>query len=89
MRIYKSFRSGNRITLFNGDCIDLLKSMPDESVDLVVTSPPYCIGKAYEDPHDDIETFKTLHTNIFNDMYTPHRFSPYRETKSDRNSAIF
>lgn len=69
MRIYKSFRSGNRITLFNGDCIDLLKSMPDESVDLVVTSPPYCIGKAYEDPHDDIETFKTLHTNIFNDMY--------------------
>ena len=43
--------------------------MPDESVDLVVTSPPYCIGKAYEDPHDDIETFKTLHTNIFNDMY--------------------
>lgn len=67
MRIYKSFRSGNRITLFNGDCIDLLKSMPDESVDLVVTSPPYCIGKAYEDPHDDIETFKTLHTNIFND----------------------
>lgn len=69
MRIYKSFRSGNRITLFNGDCIDFLKSMPDESVDLVATSPPYCIGKAYEDPHDDIETFKTLHTNIFNDMY--------------------
>ena len=69
MRIYKSFRSGNRITLFNGDCIDLLKSMPDESVDLVVTSPPYCIGKAYEDPHDDIETFKTLHTNIFNDIF--------------------
>ena len=73
MRIYKSFRSGNRITLFNGDCIDLLKSMPDESVDLVVTSPPYCIGKAYEDPHDDIETFKTLHTNIFNDMYRVDR----------------
>ena len=69
MRIYKSFRIGNKITLFNGDCIDLLKSMPDESVDLVVTSPPYCIGKAYEDPHDDIETFETLHTNIFNDMY--------------------
>lgn len=69
MRIYKSFQSGNQITLFNGDCIDLLKSMPDNSVDLIITSPPYCMGKAYEDPHDDIETFKTLHINIFADMY--------------------
>ena len=33
------------------------------------TAHEHCIGKAYEDPHDDIETFKTLHTNIFNDMY--------------------
>ena len=31
-----------------GDCIDLLKSMPDACVDLVVSSPPYNIGKEYE-----------------------------------------
>ena len=24
-----------------GDCLDVMKKMPDESVDLVVTSPPY------------------------------------------------
>ena len=69
MRIYKNFKESNNVTLYNGDCRKLLKRLPSESVDLVVTSPPYCIGKAYEDPHDDIETFKTLHTNIFNDMY--------------------
>tara|TARA_B110000008_G_scaffold185873_1_gene184712 strand:+ start:290 stop:1036 length:747 start_codon:yes stop_codon:yes gene_type:complete len=27
--------------LHQGDCLDLMKSMPDNSVDLVVTSPPY------------------------------------------------
>lgn len=28
-------------TIYNGDCFDVLKGMPDESVDLVITSPPY------------------------------------------------
>lgn len=28
------------------DCLDVLKSMPDKSVDLVLTDPPYNIGKA-------------------------------------------
>lgn len=69
MYIYKKFRETNRVTLFNGDCSDLLKRLPDEKVDLIVTSPPYCIGKAYEDPHDDIETFKKQHQKIFNDLY--------------------
>lgn len=36
------------VVLFNGDCIDLLKNVPSSSVDLVITSPPYNIGKKYE-----------------------------------------
>lgn len=56
MRIYKKYRESNTVTLINDDCSKLLRELPDESVDLVVTSPPYCMGKAYEDPHDDIET---------------------------------
>jgi adenine-specific DNA-methyltransferase len=32
-----------------GDCLDLLRSLPDGSVDLVVSSPPYNLGKEYED----------------------------------------
>ncbi len=31
-----------------GDCMDLLRSLPDGCVDLIVSSPPYNIGKAYE-----------------------------------------
>ena len=69
MRIYKNYKECNLATLYNGDCLKLLKMLPDESVDLVVTSPPYCIGKAYEDPHDDIETFKEQHVKIFDELY--------------------
>jgi len=31
-----------------GDCLSVLPAIPSESVDLVVTSPPYNIGKEYE-----------------------------------------
>jgi adenine-specific DNA-methyltransferase len=34
--------------IVNSDCLELLRSLPDESVDLVVSSPPYNIGKEYE-----------------------------------------
>ena len=69
MQIYNNYSESNKVTLHNGDCIELLRNLPDESVDLVVTSPPYCIGKAYEDPHDDIQTFRKLHTDIFQELY--------------------
>lgn len=32
---------GYRNTIINGDCEEILKSLPDNSVDLIVTSPPY------------------------------------------------
>jgi site-specific DNA-methyltransferase (adenine-specific)/adenine-specific DNA-methyltransferase len=36
------------VVLFHGDCQTLLGSMPSGSVGLVITSPPYNIGKEYE-----------------------------------------
>lgn len=68
-KIYKRFKDGNTVTLYNGDCINLLKKLPDESISLIVTSPPYCMGKAYEDPHDDIITFRSLHEKVFPELY--------------------
>lgn len=69
MKIYKHYNSNSRMTLFNGDCLKLLNELPNESVDLIVTSPPYCMKKAYEDPRDDIQTFKELHSKIFDELY--------------------
>jgi adenine-specific DNA-methyltransferase len=35
--------------IYPGDCLALLAQIPSESVTLVITSPPYNIGKPYED----------------------------------------
>lgn len=69
MKIYTRFKPQNQITLYKGNCVNLLKRLPDESVDVVITSPPYCMGKAYEDPTDDIETFKNQHKKILPHLY--------------------
>lgn len=42
------FEDQARAVVYAGDCLKLLCDVPDESVQLVVTSPPYNIGKPYE-----------------------------------------
>ena len=39
-------------TLYLGDCLEVMKQMPDKSIDAVVTDPPYNIGKAEWDKID-------------------------------------
>ncbi|MHB8755640.1 MAG: DNA-methyltransferase [Candidatus Acidiferrales bacterium] len=42
------YSSGAAATLYLGDRLELLKSVPSGTARLVVTSPPYNIGKSYE-----------------------------------------
>jgi len=37
----KPYYQEDRITIYNGDSIDIMKQMPDESVNTIITSPPY------------------------------------------------
>lgn len=46
--IVTKYDSKARILVFPGDCRDLLAQIPDGSVQLIVTSPPYNLGKEYE-----------------------------------------
>ncbi|OGS05155.1 MAG: DNA methyltransferase [Elusimicrobia bacterium RIFCSPLOWO2_12_FULL_59_9] len=48
LEISPAYSPASDVVLFQGDCLDLLASMPPKSVHLVVTSPPYNIGKVYE-----------------------------------------
>ena len=32
------------IQLYNGDCLEIMKEIPDKSVDLIVTDPPYLMN---------------------------------------------
>lgn len=46
--IADSFSLSERAVIYAGDCLELLKGIPDGSIQLIVTSPPYNIGKQYE-----------------------------------------
>ncbi|WP_283241576.1 DNA methyltransferase, partial [Pseudoalteromonas piscicida] len=48
--------------LYRGDCYKLLKSMENDSVDLVFADPPFNLAKMYPSEMDDnIKTEKYLH----------------------------
>jgi site-specific DNA-methyltransferase (adenine-specific) len=42
-------------TIINGDCIEVMKTIPEGSVDLIVTSCPYGVGIDYDVHEDDVE----------------------------------
>jgi adenine-specific DNA-methyltransferase len=46
--IASKFVTSADLVLYEGDCLDLLSQIPDKFVKLVVTSPPYNLGKSYE-----------------------------------------
>lgn len=64
MRIYKKFKKNVKCILYNGNALDILNKIPDSYVDLVITSPPYCMGKEY-DKSSKIEYFIEMHQKIF------------------------
>jgi len=46
--VSEHFRPNATVTLFLGDRLDLLREIPNAAASLIVTSPPYNIGKRYE-----------------------------------------
>ncbi len=48
IKVTSEFDQTADFILFEGGCLDLLSLMPDGFVKLVVTSPPYNLGKPYE-----------------------------------------
>lgn len=47
-KIAKSFSEGEAIVVHEGDTLEFLRGLPSSFVSLIVTSPPYNLGKAYE-----------------------------------------
>ncbi len=42
------FTFGAKYNIIKGDTFELIKTLDDNSVDLLITSPPYNVGKIYE-----------------------------------------
>ena len=45
--ITKPYYSDDAVCIVHGDCRDILPLIPDKSIDLVLTDPPYGIGEAH------------------------------------------
>lgn len=56
-------QKGESFVLFQGDCRTLLASLPDNSVSLIVSSPPYFMGKEY-DRSSRYEDFEKEHQEL-------------------------
>lgn len=68
-KLNKSFNLTNRGVILNGDCFDLLKKLKDNSVDLIVTDPPYefaqhggggAFGSKKREYHNELEDSKIV-----------------------------
>ncbi len=84
--------------IINGDCVDVMSEMPINSIDLIVTSPPYGVGIAY-DVHDDdmyIDEYLKFTTNWLTQAYQILKDDgriavniPYEINRQDKGGRIF
>jgi len=68
--------------IINGDCIEVMKTLPESSIDLVVSSPPYNVGINY-DTHID-----TLDMSVYWDWTKDWLTQIHRLLKDDGRVAI-
>jgi len=54
--VANEFSLSEQVVVYPGDCLTCLRTVPTDSLQLIVTSPPYNIGKEYE---------KTLHLELY------------------------
>ena len=84
--------------IINGDCIEVMKTLPEGSVDLVVTSPPYNCGIKYDMHIDNLpmdqywdwtrEWLKEVYRLIKDDGRVSINI-PYEVNVQDRGGRVF
>ena len=50
-RVAKSYKT-ERVDIRNGDCLDLLRELPESSIDFIVTDPPYFLDQLGDEWND-------------------------------------
>ena len=84
--------------VINGDCIEVMKEMPESFVDLIVTSPPYGVNIAYDTHDDDMEINQYLEfsknwlTEAYKVLKDDGRIAlniPYEINRQEKGGRIF
>lgn len=76
----------DRYAVYNGDCIDVMQSMPDESIDMSIYSPPFCGLYNYSSSERDLSNCRTYQEFFVHYGYVIQEIS--RLTKPGRISAV-
>jgi site-specific DNA-methyltransferase (adenine-specific) len=84
--------------IINGDCSEVMKTFPESSIDLIVTSCPYGVGIAYDVHNDDVifdeylEFSENWLTQAFRVLKDDGRIAlniPYEINRQDKGGRIF
>lgn len=70
------------LKLYNGDCLEVMKQIPDSSIDLIVTSPPYNKGywSANRNPNNGFHTkSRRIDYGTFNDTMKPEDYIAWQK----------
>lgn len=65
--LFKYIRPDISHNVINGDCLNVLKGIEDGKFDLIITSPPYNVGKSYE-TKTSIEKYLETQEEIVNEL---------------------
>ena len=65
--LFKYIRPDISHNVINGDCLNVLKGTEDRKFDLIITSPPYNVGKSYE-TKTSIEKYLETQEEIINEL---------------------
>ena len=85
-------------TIINGDCVEVMKTLPESSIDLIVTSCPYGVGIAYDVHDDDVyfdeylkfsENWLTQSFRVLKDDGRIALNIPYEINRQDKGGRIF
>jgi len=84
--------------IINGDCVEVMKTLPESFIDLIVTSCPYGVGIAYDVHNDDVifdeylEFSENWLTQAFRVLKDDGRIAlniPYEINRQDKGGRIF
>lgn len=79
------------IVLHHGDTAEFTKTIPSESIQLIITSPPYNIGKQYE-VRQAIESYLDQQSAVIDDLVrvlSPHGSVCWQVGNYVENSEVF
>ena len=68
VNIASRYKTDAEVVLYDGDNKQFLPSIPDGAINLVVTSPPYNVGKSYE-TKVAIESYLEAHRHVIKELY--------------------